>query len=130
MTLAQEWFTDSIDWQDVGEDGTKYALLEGKRDAGLFSYAFFIPAGFWDPPHWHSSDARVFVAKGCLKLAYSEDIKDGALTSYPTGSFVLVPKKAVHFDGADEDTLIFGVAEGPWSTSYLDETIQGSAGTI
>jgi quercetin dioxygenase-like cupin family protein len=124
------WNINSISWQDIGADNTRYALLEGNRDAGMFIYAFFMPANFWDPPHWHSSDARVFVAQGCLKLAYSSDITEKTkLHSFSAGSFVLVPAHAVHWDGADEDTLIFGVAQGPWSTSYLDKNVSGSAGT-
>ncbi|MEM7738905.1 MAG: hypothetical protein AAF267_24320 [Deinococcota bacterium] len=65
-----------------------------------------------------------------MKLAYSSDVTDRAeLHSFSAGSFVLVPANAVHWDGADEDTLIFGVAQGPWSTHYLDENVSSSAGT-
>ena len=47
-TGAADWHADTIAWQELGADGTRYALLEGRRDqAGEpFSYAFFIPAGF------------------------------------------------------------------------------------
>ena len=119
-----------ITWQEVGEDGTRYALLEGKRGAGTFSYAFFIPAGFWDPPHQYSSDAKVFVVKGCLELSYGDDASKEGLKQYPAGSFVLVPAGATHFDGAHEDTLIIGVAKGPWSTTYTDASFRGLAGTV
>ena len=60
MKQAQAWNLESLEWQDIGVDGTKYALLEGRRDlpGEGFTYAFFIPAGFWDPAHWHTADAR------------------------------------------------------------------------
>jgi hypothetical protein len=63
---SQVWHVDSLPWQEIGADGTKYALLEGRRDVPgeVFSYAFFIPAGFWDPAHWHTADARTVVLKG------------------------------------------------------------------
>ncbi len=77
--LKAQYAEASIKWQEVGEDGTKYALLDGRREAGTFSYAFFIPAGFWDPPHQHSSNARIFVSKGCLELAYGDDIASNGL---------------------------------------------------
>ena len=59
---ARDWIPDTIKWQEIGSDGTRYALLEGRRDrAGeAFSYAFFIPGGFWDaPPLAHGRRPRV-----------------------------------------------------------------------
>jgi hypothetical protein len=41
---------------------------------------------------------------------------------------VVVPAGAVHFDGADEETIILGVASGVWATRYEDGSA-GSAGT-
>lgn len=41
------WTVDGIPWQTQGSGGTRFALLEGRRDqaGAAFSYAFFIPAG-------------------------------------------------------------------------------------
>jgi hypothetical protein len=125
------WTVDSIPWQAAAPNGTRYALLEGVRDHpdGAFSYAFFIPAGTWDSPHWHSTTARVFVAKGSLRIGYGAKLDRNAATTYPAGSYVLVPARAVHFDGADVDTIIVGVATGIWATTYLDGSKPASAGT-
>lgn len=125
------WTVESIPWQTSGANGTKYALLEGRRDeAGVpFSYAFFIPAGVWDSPHDHSVTARVFVARGTLKIGYGAAMDKGKATAYPAGSYVVVPATAVHFDGSDEDTLIIGTAIGPWATTYRDGSSPASAGT-
>jgi Domain of unknown function (DUF4437) len=129
-TTEPHWHIDAIDWQELGDDGTKYALLEGRRDrAAPFSYAFHIPAGFWDPPHWHTADARVFVARGTLHLGYGNVFDRKTLQAFPAGSYVIVPANAVHFDGSDADTLIIGVAMGPWSTHYRDASVTPSAGT-
>lgn len=51
-----QWHIDLIPWQEIGSDGSKYALLDGVRDGSTvsFSYAFAIPAGFWDPSHLHN----------------------------------------------------------------------------
>jgi quercetin dioxygenase-like cupin family protein len=126
------WHPDAIPWQEIGADRTKYALLEGRRDkAGeAFTYAFFIPAGFWDAPHWHIADARVSVISGKLKLAYGTSFDRGATEVFGPGAFVLVPANAIHYDGADEDTLIIGTAVGPWATHYIDPSVTASAGTI
>jgi quercetin dioxygenase-like cupin family protein len=110
---------DSIPWERTKEDGTKSATLNGTRDPGVaFTYAFFLPAGFWDMPHSHMADARVFVVSGELRLAYGETLDRSAATSYGPGSYLFVPAGAVHFDGAEVDTIIVGVAVGPWSTDY------------
>jgi uncharacterized RmlC-like cupin family protein len=106
--------------------------LEGRRDVpnALFTYAFFIPAGFWDAPHWHTQDARVVVLSGALHLGYGEAMRLEAASVYPTGSVLVVPAGARHFDGALEDTVIVGVASGVWHTHYVDPGMTGSAGTV
>jgi len=129
---AHAWHPDTIAWQEIAPDGTRYALLEGRRDVPrvAFTYAFFIPAGFWDPAHWHTADARVAVLRGTLFLGYSDVMERLHAHSYPAGSYVLVPAGARHFDGSDENTLIIGTAVGPWSTHYVDHAHQASAGTV
>jgi quercetin dioxygenase-like cupin family protein len=124
--------TDQIKWQRLDPAGTKFALVDGVRDkAGVsFTYAFFIPPGLWDGPHSHSADARVFVAKGVLRMGFGTVLNKAAAMDYPAGSYVLVPAGAVHYDGADQETVIYGVAVGPWSTTYVNAKAAGSAGTI
>jgi quercetin dioxygenase-like cupin family protein len=128
---AGAWTPETIPWQTQAPNGTRYALLEGSRDTpgGVFTYAFFIPAGVWDAPHWHSTTARVVVLKGALGLGYGEVPDRTKVTRYGTGAVVIVPGGARHFDGADEDTIILGVATGRWSTTYLDGSRPASAGT-
>lgn len=127
----QGWSVADIPWQTEGAQGTRFALLEGQRDvpSTAFTYAFSIPAGNWDGPHSHSATARVFVVHGTLRIGYGASNDQAAARSYPTGSVVVVPAGAVHFDGADEDTVIIGTAVGPWSTRYLDGSAPASAGT-
>lgn len=124
------WTVDTIPWQSAAANGTKFALLEGRRDTpGVAFYAFYIPAAVWDGPHAHSATARVFVAKGTLRIGYGTTTDERLARSYPAGSYVVVPAGAVHFDGADEDTVIIGTAIGPWSTTYLDGSSPAPAGT-
>ncbi len=94
-----------------------------------FTYAFFIPAGVWDAPHSHSADARVFVARGVIRLGYGDAMNKARAVAYPAGSYLLVPAGVRHFDGADQDTVIYGVAVGPWSTTYAADA-PSSAGTL
>ena len=110
-----------IAWQETAADGSKYALLEGDKHApsGSFSYLFFLPAGLWDRPHWHTGDARILVLEGALKVGLGPDFDPAATRLYPAMSLLVVPRDQVHFDGADVDTLVFGVAVGPWETRYV-----------
>jgi quercetin dioxygenase-like cupin family protein len=120
----------TIPWGPTAPDGTRFALLEGQREvAGQpFSYAFALPGGVWDKPHSHSTTARIFVLKGALKLGWGAAMDKSKARRFPAGSFVVVPAGAVHFDGADEETIILGVASGVWATRYVDGGA-GSAGT-
>lgn len=131
LDAPNAWTMESIPWQAAAANGTKFSLLEGTRSqpGSAFSYSFFIPAGTWDGPHWHSTTARVFVAKGSLRIGYGENFDRPSATTYRAGSYVIVPAHAVHFDGADVDTVIIGVATGVWSTTYLDGSKPASAGT-
>lgn len=120
-TRPRSWDPDAIEWQEHDEDGTRYALLEGVKDVpgAAFTYAFFIPAGFWDPPHSHTADARVAVVAGELLLGYGDALDRSQARRFGSGSYLLVPANAVHFDGGEVDTIIIGTAVGPWSTSYV-----------
>lgn len=110
----------TIVWDQVNGDGTKSATLVGTRDRGvMFSYAFFIPAGFYDRPHHHCAAAHLQVASGTLRLGYGTSFELDRTTVHPAGSFLYVPAGAVHFDGAEEDTVLIGTATGPWDTVYV-----------
>lgn len=84
-----------------------------------FTYAFFIPAGVWDIPHSHVSAAHLVVASGVLRLGYGSVVNQAEAAAFPAGSFLYFPPGVVHYDGAEEDTLLIGTAIGPWSTDYL-----------
>lgn len=120
--LPMSWQPDAIPWQETYPDGTKYALLEGRRDVPgqPFTYAFFIPAGFWDAPHSHTTDARIVVVAGAMLLGYGDVLDKAQAQHYGVGAYLLAPANMNHFDGADEDTVIIGTALGPWTTTYLE----------
>lgn len=84
-----------------------------------FPYAFLIPAGFWDLPHSHSADAHLVIARGELRLGYGDRLDRRVAHRFPVGGLLYVPAGAVHFDGAEEETVLLGTAVGPWSTDYL-----------
>lgn len=113
--------TEAIDWQQENPDGTRSATLVGTREAGVaFTYAFFVPAGVWDAPHSHVAAAHLVVARGELRLGYGSKLDRDEAKIHSAGSFLYVPAGAVHFDGAECDTVLIGTAVGPWSTDYVD----------
>lgn len=110
-----------VEWQEIADDGTSYTLLEGdKQDpqAG-FSYLLRLPAGVWDRPHWHTGPARLLVLSGELCLGLGSAYAPTQAKRYPAMSMLFVPALEVHFDGCEMDTLVFGVAQGPWATHYV-----------
>jgi uncharacterized RmlC-like cupin family protein len=129
---AFAWTPDDLPWGEAAPDGTKYALLEGRRDVagGLFTYALFIPAGFWDAARWHSQDARVLVLSGALCLGYGDVLEVERATRYGAGSVLVVPAEARHFDGSDVDTVIVGVASGVRATHDVFVHVMPSAGAV
>jgi hypothetical protein len=54
-------------------------------------------------------------------LGYGHKLDPATADRHPTGSFLDVPAGAVHYDGADQDTVLLGTAVGPWSTNYIGE---------
>jgi hypothetical protein len=54
------WNPENTVWQRTDADRTKWAVLEGDKDAPgkAFAYAFFLPAGHWEH-RFHNQDARV-----------------------------------------------------------------------
>jgi quercetin dioxygenase-like cupin family protein len=118
----QAWDAKTIQWQKVDPDGTKWSILEGHSDVAgeAFTYAAFIPAGFHNH-HWHTSDARVAVVQGTLKVSFGETLDLQNLKAYPVGTFLLVPANVKHTMAADEDTIIIGTAVGPWGTHHHEE---------
>ena len=120
--IVKAWDPGNIVWQNTYPDGTKWSVLEGDKDAtgSAFTYAFFIPAGYWEH-HSHNQNARVAVVSGALKVAIGPKLdKDGA-KPYPVGSFLLVPANVEHTMGADVDTIIIGTAMGPWKTHHDED---------
>jgi quercetin dioxygenase-like cupin family protein len=113
---------EEIPWDEPGDDGTRCATIMGSRAAGeLFTYAFQIPAGVWDEPHSHCAAAHLVVASGTLRLGCGPHPDRSRAVAYPAGSVLFVPAGAVHYDGAEEDTVLIGTAVGLWSTDYVQQ---------
>jgi quercetin dioxygenase-like cupin family protein len=119
---VKTWDSNVIVWQTVDPDGSKWAVLEGDKDAPgtEFTYAFLVPAGHWEH-HSHNQDARVAVISGALKVAVGPTLDQTGAKTYPVGSFLFVPANVEHTMGAEVDTICIGTAMGPWKTHHGEE---------
>jgi len=117
--VVKTWDPSNIIWQSTDPDGSKWAVLEGNKDAPgkAFTYAFLVPAGHWEH-HSHNQDARVAVISGALKVAVGPTLDKSGATTYPVGSFLFVPANVEHTMGAEVDTICIGTAMGPWKTHH------------
>jgi len=116
---AAAWNERAIVWPAADTDGTKFVFLEGRNDrpGRTFSYAYFMPAGYWEH-HWHSGEVRVFVMSGALRVSYGDKLDSASARTYPAGAFLYVPAGKAHTMGADVNTIIIGIATGPWKPHY------------
>jgi len=120
--VVKTWDPGNIVWQSADPDGSKWAVLEGDKDAPgkAFTYAFLVPAGHWEH-HSHNQDARVAVISGALKVSVGRTLDKAGAKTYSVGSFLYVPANVEHTMGAEVDTICIGTAVGPWKTHHDGE---------
>ena len=113
------WHPSTIRWQQINPDGTKYALLQGSREASgkQFTYALFIPPGFVGRAHHHSGDLRIAVVHGELFLGMGSKASRQKTERFPKGSYLLIPAKAPHYEATEKATIVISTAIGPWVTT-------------
>ncbi|MGP8125845.1 MAG: cupin domain-containing protein [Nitrososphaerales archaeon] len=113
------WHWSAIRWQQLNPDGTKYALLQGSREAAgeQFTYALFIPSGFVGRAHRHSGDLRVSVVRGELFLGMGSKVSRRKMKRFPKGSYLLIPAGAPHYEATRKTTVVISAAMGPWVTT-------------
>jgi quercetin dioxygenase-like cupin family protein len=117
------WDPGTMTWQINRPGGTQLSVLEGdlKTPGQVVTYAFHMPDGAWFPAHTHPASARVFVLKGVLLLGEGTSPDRAKARRVVAGQAALVPAELAHFEGAEGDTVIIGVAVGPWSTTFLPQ---------
>lgn len=116
------WSAESIVWQRIDKDGTKYAVLDGDREAvgKPFTYAFWMPGGVWVKPHTHTQQAHVVVVKGSIQLGYGTQMDRSKTITLKAGEFFIVRAGEAHFEGSEGECLIIGTALGGWKTRELE----------
>lgn len=116
------WNAANIPWQPDDPPGCRYALLSGDRNdpKGVFTYAFALPGKVWAPAHVHSRDAHVLVVKGSLRLGIGRKTDRANTRLLRAGDLFIIRADQPHFEGSDEECIIYGVAQGGWKTTMIE----------
>jgi quercetin dioxygenase-like cupin family protein len=88
--------------------------------SGLFSVRLKIPDGGKVAPHWHPTDEHVTVIEGTFAAGMGDKFDESALHEFPTGSYVLMPKRMHHFATAKGETIVQVHAMGPFLLNYVN----------
>jgi len=112
---------DAVQWQRAGEDGIEFAVLAGNPNApGLYVIRVRFPAGVMSRPHTHDQDRYVTVLEGTWHAGTQAEFDPAATVALETGSFMIHPAGAVHYDGArDVPTVVEIRGLGPVATTYV-----------
>ena len=109
----------------VGLTGTPSAVqltvLSGDPfKPGLFSLRLKIPDGGTVAAHWHPTDEFVTVIQGTFAAGMGDKLEASALHEFPTGSYILMPKRMHHFGSAKGETIVQIEAMGPLAINYVN----------
>lgn len=116
---------EQLVWQNVPDrEGLKVAFLVGHpAEPGLYAMRVRFSPGVMSPPHTHDRDRQVTVIEGTWYAGTQAHFDPEATVALATGSFMLHPAGAVHYDGAREEPVIVEIRGiGPVTTDYLDST--------
>ena len=118
----QAWKGDDIPWQSRrAQRDALCAAGRRSRQARAVHLCLFHPGRGSGTDRTGTARPRVSSwPRGRLSIGDGDTPDHSQARRYPAGSYVVVPGGRHHFDGADEDTVIIGVAAGPWSTTYVD----------
>lgn len=97
------------------------AVLSGDpSQTGLFSIRIKIPDGGKVAAHWHPTDEHITVLHGTFSAGMGDRFDASALHDFPTGSYVLMPKRMHHFGTAKGETIVQIHAMGPFVLNYVN----------
>lgn len=109
----------SLTWR--GGNGISTAIAEGDPAMpGRFTMMLKLADGAYIPPHWHNVDKRLIVVSGLLTMGMGDAIDEAAVTVLGPGGVVVVPALSHHYEGGKGETIVALIADGPFTTTYVD----------
>ena len=110
---------DQLQWKSPFGVGVEVAILAGDptKAGSIYVLRVKFPPGMFSTPHYHPEDRHVTVLKGTWYTGTGEIFDPDKTVALKTGSYMLHPAKAVHWDGAkDEEVIVQIIGIGPGAT--------------
>ena len=114
---------DEVQWKNpFGPIGVMSAIIYGDPSKpGLYVQRVKFPPGVFSRPHSHPEDRHVTVIKGTWYVGTGDKWDPEKAVPLKTGSYMLHPANAVHWDGAkDEEVIVQIVGQGPGTSTFVD----------
>lgn len=115
-----------VQWMDAPAatgmpSGVKMSVLSGDPSkAGLFTIRVKFPDGGKIAAHWHPTDEHITVLEGTFAAGMGDKFDEAALHEFPTGSYVLMPRRMHHFGMGKGDTVLQIFGTGPFVLNYVN----------
>jgi quercetin dioxygenase-like cupin family protein len=110
---------DQLRWKNPFGVGVEVAVLAGDptKAGSIYVLRVKFPPGMFSAPHYHPEDRHVTVLKGTWYTGTGEIFDPDKAVPLKTGSYMMHPAKAVHWDGAkDEEVIVQIIGIGPGAT--------------
>jgi hypothetical protein len=110
---------DELTWRPAWT-GAQFAVLVGHPEvAGIYVICMRFPAGFRNPPHFHSDVRIVTILSGTLLVGYGEQFDESTMKALPPGGMFTEPARQPHFVWArDGEVVVQIVGHGPSATTW------------
>jgi len=110
---------DQLEWKSPFGVGVEVVMLAGDpaKTGGVYVMRVKFPPGTFSSPHFHPEDRYVTVIKGTWYTGTGDTFDPAKAVPLKTGSYMMHPAKAVHWDGAkDEEVIVQIMGVGPGTT--------------
>jgi len=110
-----------VDDPDAKGLGVQRAVIQGDPSKpGIYVIRIKFPPGVMSRNHFHKEDRHAVVLKGTWYTGTGSDFVPEKTVGLETGSYMMHPGGAHHFDGAkDEEVILQLIGYGPSETTRL-----------
>ena len=110
---------DELTWRPAWT-GAEFAILAGDpQQAGVYVLCMRFPAGFQNPPHFHTDEPIVTIFSGTLLVGYGDKFDESTMKALPPGGMFTEPARQPHFVWARDGAVVIQiVGHGPSATTW------------
>jgi hypothetical protein len=102
--------------------GAQLAVLEGNplASSGDYTVRLKMPDGYRIAPHWHPQRENVTVLSGTLKVGMGDRFDEGAMGSFPAGSFAYLDPNMHHYVMTSGEVVVQIHGMSPVQFNYIN----------